>query len=89
MNSPSNSPPVPSPSERHPADTENATVVKTVLADLVDLGLRAKNGLLVVNDGSKALRPEWARLGLVGLLGSLEFETRRAGYGNPGDRGIG
>ena len=37
-------------------DTENATVVKTVLADLVDRGLRYEAGLLVVLDGSKALR---------------------------------
>ena len=37
-------------------DTENATVVKKVLADLVDRGLRFEAGLLVVLDGSKALR---------------------------------
>ena len=37
-------------------DTENAVVVKTVLADLVARGLNTDNGLLVVLDGSKALR---------------------------------
>ena len=37
-------------------DTENATVVKGVLADLVDRGLNCEAGLLVVLDGSKALR---------------------------------
>ena len=37
-------------------DTENSTVVKRVLADLVARGLRFDDGLLVVLDGSKALR---------------------------------
>jgi len=36
-------------------DTENATVVKALLADLVDRGLDASGGLLVVIDGAKAL----------------------------------
>ena len=36
-------------------DTENATVVKALLADLVDRGLDASKGLLVVIDGAKAL----------------------------------
>jgi putative transposase len=36
-------------------DTENATVVKHLLADLVDRGLRFEQGLLVVIDGGKAL----------------------------------
>ena len=36
-------------------DTENATVVKALLADLVDRGLRYDRGLLVVIDGAKAL----------------------------------
>jgi len=35
--------------------TENATVVKALLADLVDRGLDAGDGLLVVIDGAKAL----------------------------------
>src|SRR2546430_5106484 len=35
--------------------TENATVVKALLADLVARGLDATNGLLVVIDGAKAL----------------------------------
>ena len=37
-------------------DTENSTVVKRVLADLVARGLRFEDGLLVVLDASKALR---------------------------------
>lgn len=36
-------------------DTENTTVVKHLLADLVDRGLRFEEGLLVVIDGGKAL----------------------------------
>ncbi len=36
-------------------DTENATVVKALLADLVDRGLDPAGGLLVVIDGAKAL----------------------------------
>jgi transposase-like protein len=36
-------------------DTENATVVTALLADLVDRGLDYRNGLLVVIDGAKAL----------------------------------
>jgi putative transposase len=36
-------------------DTENATVVKDLLADLVDRGLRYEHGILAVLDGSKAL----------------------------------
>jgi putative transposase len=35
--------------------TENATVVRHLLADLVDRGLDASRGLLVVIDGAKAL----------------------------------
>ena len=37
-------------------DTENATVVKGLLADLVARGLNYEAGILVVIDGSKALR---------------------------------
>ena len=36
-------------------DTENATVVRSLLADLVARGLDASDGLLVVIDGAKAL----------------------------------
>ena len=36
-------------------DTENKTVVTALLADLVDRGLNADDGLLVVIDGAKAL----------------------------------
>jgi putative transposase len=35
--------------------TENTTVVRTLLADLVDRGLNVEDGLLVVIDGAKAL----------------------------------
>lgn len=38
-----------------PGDTENKTVVAHLLADLVDRGLTADHGLLVVIDGAKAL----------------------------------
>ena len=37
-------------------DTENKTVVTALLADLVDRGLSADGGLLIVIDGAKALR---------------------------------
>ncbi len=37
-------------------DTENTTVVKSLLADLVARGLRYKDGILCVVDGAKALR---------------------------------
>ncbi|CAB3395958.1 transposase [Kyrpidia spormannii] len=37
--------------------TENATVCKGLLTDLVERGLRTDDGILVVIDGSKALRP--------------------------------
>jgi putative transposase len=36
-------------------DTENKTVVTALLADLIDRGLSANGGLLVVIDGAKAL----------------------------------
>jgi putative transposase len=36
-------------------DTENKTIVTQLLADLVDRGLSAEAGLLVVIDGAKAL----------------------------------
>ena len=37
-------------------DTENATVVKALLSDLVDRGLDPAQGMLFIIDGSKALR---------------------------------
>ena len=37
-------------------DTENATIVKDLLADMVARGLRFEHGILAVIDGSKALR---------------------------------
>jgi hypothetical protein len=36
--------------------TENATVARTLLADLIDRGLDCEQGVLVVLDGGKALR---------------------------------
>lgn len=43
-------------------DTENATVVTDLLADLVGRGLRAEQGILVVIDGAKALAAGVARV---------------------------
>ncbi len=43
-------------------DTENGTVVKDLLADLVDRGLRYEHGILAVLDGSKALRKAVAKV---------------------------
>jgi putative transposase len=43
-------------------DTENAVVVKDLLADLVDRGLRFEHGILAVIDGSKALRKAVAKV---------------------------
>jgi transposase-like protein len=42
-------------------DTENTVVVKDLLADLVDRGLRFEHGILAVLDGSKALRKAVAK----------------------------
>ncbi len=42
-------------------DTENSVVVKDLLADLVDRGLRFEHGILAVLDGSKALRKAVAK----------------------------
>ncbi len=43
-------------------DTENSVVVKDLLADLVDRGLRFEHGILAVLDGSKALRKGVAKV---------------------------
>ena len=43
-------------------DTENSVVVKDLLADLVDRGLRFEHGILTVLDGSKALRKGVAKV---------------------------
>ena len=43
-------------------DTENTTVVKDLLADLVARGLRYEHGILAVLDGSKALRSAVTRV---------------------------
>jgi putative transposase len=49
--------------------SENATVVKALLADLIERGLSTERGLLVVIDGAKALRKAvgdvWGRRALV------------------------
>ena len=42
-------------------DTENSVVVKDLLADLVDRGLRFEHGILAVLDGSKALHKAVAK----------------------------
>jgi transposase-like protein len=42
-------------------DTENTVVVKDLLADVVDRGLRFEHGILAVLDGSKALRKAVAK----------------------------
>jgi len=51
--------------------TENKTVVKSMLADLVSRGLSAEDGLLVVIDGAKALRA-----GVQEVFGSLAAVQR-------------
>lgn len=43
-------------------DTENTVVVKDLLADLVARGLRYEHGILVVLEGSKAIRSTVARV---------------------------
>jgi hypothetical protein len=49
------------PAGLRPGDTENNTVVTALLADLVECGLDASGGVLVVIDGAKALAAELAR----------------------------
>ena len=70
-------------------DTENAVVVKDLLADLVARGLRYEHGILAVIDGSKALRKAVAKVfGERALVQRCTLHKRRnvAGYLPVGDR---
>jgi transposase-like protein len=59
-------------------DTENAVVVKDLLADLVDRGLRFDHGILAVLDGSKALRKAVAKVfGAHALVQRCTLHKRR------------
>lgn len=59
-------------------DTENKTVVTNLLADLVDRGLRADGGLLVVIDGAKALASAVRRVfGDLALVQRCTLHKRR------------
>lgn len=59
-------------------DTENAVVVKDLLADLVDRGLRFEHGILAVLDGSKALRKAVAKVfGAHALVQRCTLHKRR------------
>ena len=59
-------------------DTENATVVKDLLADLVARGLRFEHGILAVLDGSKALRAAVAKVfGTKALVQRCTLHKRR------------
>jgi len=59
-------------------DTENATVVKDLLADLVARGLRYEHGILAVIDGSKALRAAVAKVfGAKALIQRCTLHKRR------------
>lgn len=59
-------------------DTENAVVVKDLLADLVDRGLRFEHGILAVLDGSKALRKGVAKVfGTKALVQRCTLHKRR------------
>ena len=59
-------------------DTENTVVVKDLLADLVDRGLRCEHGILAVLDGSKALRRGVAKVfGTKALVQRCTLHKRR------------
>ena len=59
-------------------DTENTVVVKDLLADLVDRGLRFEHGILAVLDGSKALRKGVAKVfGVKALVQRCTLHKRR------------
>lgn len=59
-------------------DTENSVVVKDLLADLVDRGLRFEHGILAVLDGSKALRKAVAKVfGAKALIQRCTLHKRR------------
>lgn len=62
---------------RH-GDTENATVVTALLADLVDRGLDYSGGLLVVIDGAKALASAVRKVfGARALIGRCQLHKGR------------
>lgn len=62
---------------RH-GDTENATVVKDLLADLVERGLDYTGGLLVIIDGAKALASAVRKVfGAHALVGRCQLHKRR------------
>jgi putative transposase len=59
-------------------DTENATVVKALLADVVDRGLDASGGVLVVIDGAKALSSAVKSVfGDLALIARCQLHKRR------------
>jgi hypothetical protein len=59
-------------------DTENATIVKDLLADLVARGLRCEHGILVMIDGAKALRTAVAEVfGKAALVQRRTLHKRR------------
>lgn len=59
-------------------DTENKTVVTALLADLVDRGLDASGGLLVVIDGAKALAAAVRKVfGDMALIQRCQIHKRR------------
>lgn len=59
-------------------DTENATVVQALLVELVERGLDASGGLLVVIDGAKALAsPVRAVFGDLVLIQRCQLRKRR------------
>lgn len=59
-------------------DTENKAVVTALLADLVDRGLSAEGGLLVVIDGAKALAAAVAKVfGELALIQRCTLHKRR------------
>ena len=59
-------------------DTENATLVRELLADLVARGLSAEGGLLVVIDGGKALAAGVKSVfGDLALVGRCQLHKRR------------
>ena len=61
-------------------DTENATLVRELLADLVARGLSAEHGLLVVIDGAKALAAGVRSVfGDLALVGRCQLHKRRNG----------
>jgi transposase-like protein len=67
--------------------TENKTVVRSLLADLVDRGLAAEDGLLVVIDGAKALAAAVREVfGATALIQRCTLHKRRNVADHPPDR---